>query len=62
MSGKFLHHRIKELIDEYQIEFIFCEDKIEAKHITIELFLKAKKVYDDEMALIEKIIKGNTLE
>ena len=50
MSGKFLHHRIQELIDEYQIEFIFCEDKIEAKHAAIEFFLRAKNIYDREKA------------
>jgi hypothetical protein len=60
MGGKFLHHRIKELIEEYQIEFVFCEDKIEAKHTAMELLLKAKKVYDDEIIIMGS--KGGGVE
>jgi hypothetical protein len=50
MGGKFLQHRINELIDEYQIEFIFCEDRFEARDKCIELLLQAKQIYDEEQA------------
>jgi hypothetical protein len=48
MGGKFLHHRIQELAEEYQIEFFFCEDRFEARAKAMELFLWAKKVCDGE--------------
>jgi len=48
MTGKFLHKRISEIIDKYQIEFIFCEHKYEAQDKAIELLIQAKNIYDQE--------------
>jgi hypothetical protein len=48
MSGKFLHKRVTELTDEYSIEFIFCQNRFEAKDKAMELFLAAKEIYDRE--------------
>lgn len=48
MSGKFLQHRVNELIDKYGIEFIFCNDKFEAQDKAISLLLEAKRVYETE--------------
>lgn len=48
MSGKFLQHRVNELIDKYGIEFIFCENRFEAQEKAMQLLLKAKEIYEEE--------------
>jgi hypothetical protein len=48
MGGKFLQHRVNELVDTYGIEFIFCEDRFDARNTAMGLLLAAQKVYDDE--------------
>ena len=48
MSGKFLQHRVNELIDQYGIDFVFCGDRFSAQEKAVELLLSAKKIYDEE--------------
>lgn len=48
MSGKFLQHRVNELIEKYNIEFIFCGDRFSAQKKAIELLSMAKEEYDKE--------------
>ena len=51
MSGKFLYHRINELIDRFNIEFIFCENRFEAEDKALELLQRAKDIYDEETTI-----------
>lgn len=48
MSGKFLEHRVNELIDKYGIEFVFCGDRFSAQEKAIELLEEAKNIYEKE--------------
>jgi translation initiation factor 2 beta subunit (eIF-2beta)/eIF-5 len=48
MSGKFLMKRINEIIEQYGVEFVFCDNRYEAKNKAVELLLKAKSIYDNE--------------
>ena len=48
MGGKFLHKRVNELIDTYEIPFIFCENRFEAKDKAMELMLAAKEIHERE--------------
>ncbi len=48
MSGKFLMHRISELIDTYGIEFVYCNNRYGATKKAMELLLNAECIYQKE--------------
>lgn len=48
MSGKFLASRVSKLTDEYELEFIFCENLFVARDKAVELLIQAYNVYKSE--------------
>ena len=50
IGGKFLLKRIEELIDTYEVEFIYCASRYVAQDKTMELFIQAKNIYEQEKA------------
>jgi hypothetical protein len=48
MNGKFLMHRISELIDTYEIEFVYCNNRYSATKKALELLLDAERIYQQE--------------
>jgi hypothetical protein len=48
ITGRYLVSKINQLSETYSVEFIFCENREEARNKAMELLLAAKSVYDRE--------------
>ena len=49
MNGKFLAKRIDDVNEEFGVEFIFCNNREEARDKAIELLTEADRIYNDEL-------------
>ena len=49
MNGKFLAKRIDDVSEEFGVEFIFCNNREEARDKAIELLTEADRIYNDEL-------------
>jgi hypothetical protein len=48
IGGKFLLKRIEEVVNNYEIEFVYCNNRYDAQDKAYELITKAKYIYDQE--------------